>query len=319
MSHAYLTKKQMPWTFWYYAIKHATCMMNIIPGRYNNKLASPFMLVHGVPPDPLTWLPIFSLCYFHHEKDSNASRSKNQAHTLGGIIIGQSPTSNAILVYNPHNQRYYKPDSYKIDTYCLPSTVYSTIIYDSGLFVLLYHDNTLFISKPYPPGTHIEEPNSSNDDIPRSGTVVNIPMDPSISLQYLVQFDDGTTKSFPASKMTSLIPKPHNSPSNSSHLLPPFLCLNSKITFEHKGQYHKGYLSKTPDSPYCFSYKSHINKKLPDWTVPLPSLTTNWQDLCMEGTFIPSHSSESFLQDQSANFVSAASLLRECPAHSSAL
>jgi hypothetical protein len=79
-------------------------MMNMIPGCYNNKLASLFMLVHGVRLDPRTWLPIFSLCYFHHEKDSDTSRSKNQAHTLDGIIPGQSPTSNAILVYNPCNQ-----------------------------------------------------------------------------------------------------------------------------------------------------------------------------------------------------------------------
>ena len=126
-----------------------------------------------------------------------------------------------------------------------------------------------------PPGTRIKEPNSSNDDIPRSGIVVDIPMDPSISPQYLIQFDDGTTKSFPASKMALLIPKPCNSLSDSSHLLPPILRLNSKITFDHEGWYHKVYLSKTPDGPYCFSYKSHINKKQPNWTAPLSSLTTN--------------------------------------------
>ena len=33
----------------------------------------------------------------------------------------------------------------------------------------------------------------------------------------------------------------------------------------------------------------------------------------MEGTLLPGHSLGSFLQDQSASFVSAASLLRECP------
>ena len=49
--------------------------------------------------------------FFHHEKESDASRSKTQAHTLDGIILGRSPTSNAILVYNPRNQRYYEPDS----------------------------------------------------------------------------------------------------------------------------------------------------------------------------------------------------------------
>jgi hypothetical protein len=313
MARAYLTEKQMPRTFWYYAIKHAACMMNMIPGCYNNKPASPFMLVHGVRPDQRTWLPIFSLCYFHHEKDSDTSRSKIQAHTLDGIIIGQSPTSNAILVYNPRNQCYYKPDSYKIDTYCLPSLVYPTIIYDGSLFVLLHRGDAPAISEPYPPGTRIKEPSSSNNGIHCSGTIVDIPMDPTISPQYLVQFNDGTTKSIPASKMALLIPKPCNSPSNLSHLLPPFLCLNSKMTFEHKGQYHKGYLLKTPDGPFCFSYKSHNNKKQPDWSIPLPNLTTNWYELCMDRILIPGHSSCSFLRDKSANFVSTVLLLFECP------
>ena len=82
MSHAYLTEKQMPRSFWYYAVKHFTWMMNMIPGQYKNKLTSPFMIALGVRPDQRTWLPIFSLCYFHHKKDSDAQRSKTQAHTM---------------------------------------------------------------------------------------------------------------------------------------------------------------------------------------------------------------------------------------------
>jgi hypothetical protein len=138
MLRAYLTEKQMPPTFWYYAIKHSARMMNMIPGKYHGKLASPFMLVHGTCPDQQTWLPIFSICYFHCEKDSNASCSKSQAHTMDGILIGHSPTSNAIFVYNPRNQKYYKPDSYCLDPYPLPSLVYPTVKYNGGLFVSLH-------------------------------------------------------------------------------------------------------------------------------------------------------------------------------------
>ncbi len=115
--------------------------MNMIPGKYCSKMALPVMLVHGVCPDQRTRLPLFSLCYFQHEKDSDASRSKNQAHTLDVIVIGQSPTSNAILLYNPCNQRYYEPNSYKLNPYRLPSSVYPTIIYDGGLFVSLHQDD----------------------------------------------------------------------------------------------------------------------------------------------------------------------------------
>jgi hypothetical protein len=52
MLRAYLTEKLMPGTFWYYAIKHLARMMNMIPGKYCGKLASPFMLVHGIRPNP---------------------------------------------------------------------------------------------------------------------------------------------------------------------------------------------------------------------------------------------------------------------------
>jgi hypothetical protein len=92
------------------------------------------MLVHGVRPDQRTWLPLFLICHYHHKKDSKAQRSTNQAHMLDGIVIGCSPMSNAILVYNPRNQCYYNPNSYKIDPYCLPSSVYPTIIYNGSLF-----------------------------------------------------------------------------------------------------------------------------------------------------------------------------------------
>ncbi len=124
MSCAYLTEKQMPRTFWYFTIKHSARMMNMIPGKYRGKLASPFMQVHSVCLDPRTWIPLLLLCYFYHNKDSNAPRSKNQAHTLDGIVIGRSSTLNALLVYNPQNQQYYEPDSYWLDSYRIPSLVH---------------------------------------------------------------------------------------------------------------------------------------------------------------------------------------------------
>jgi hypothetical protein len=45
--------------------------------------------------------------------------------------------------------------------------------------------------------------------------------------------------------------------------LPPFLQLNSKITYEHDRQYHKGYLGQH-DGVYCFLFKSHVNKRKED-------------------------------------------------------
>jgi hypothetical protein len=43
MACAYLTKKQMTCTFWFYSITHAAWMMNAIPGKHSGHLASPFL------------------------------------------------------------------------------------------------------------------------------------------------------------------------------------------------------------------------------------------------------------------------------------
>jgi hypothetical protein len=86
-------------------------MINIIPGNHSGHLASPFLPVHGMGHDEETWVPLFLLAYFHYTKHGDVQRSKHQAHTMGGIAIGRSPTLNALLVYNPRNKQYYLPDS----------------------------------------------------------------------------------------------------------------------------------------------------------------------------------------------------------------
>jgi hypothetical protein len=65
MARAYLTEKQMPWSFWFYAVSHSARIMNAIPGKSGGILASPFLLVHGVGHDERTWFPLFLVCYFH--------------------------------------------------------------------------------------------------------------------------------------------------------------------------------------------------------------------------------------------------------------
>ena len=90
MACAYITEKQMPHTFWFYMITHVARMMNAIPGKHSGKLATSFLLVHGVGHDKRTWVPIFSLAFFHHRKDGNVQRSKHQAHTMDGRHRHQS-------------------------------------------------------------------------------------------------------------------------------------------------------------------------------------------------------------------------------------
>jgi hypothetical protein len=110
-----------------------------------------------------------------------------------------------------------------------------------------------------------------------------------------------------------VIPKPVVDILDTSHLLPPFLQVSSKITFEKDRQYHKWYLSHLPNGTYWFSYKSHVNKKHKDWHAPLLNLTKTWQDLCTEGLLLPVHSWSSFNHTHLDHHLSTCTLLQECP------
>ncbi len=73
---------------------------------------------------------------------------------------------------------------------------------------------------------------------------IPFPHDPSSDTSipnYIILFDDGSTASISLEQMAGIIsPPPINVDDSDSaaSLLPPFLRLNSRITFEHEGQYH---------------------------------------------------------------------------------
>jgi hypothetical protein len=339
MSHAYLTEKQMPCSFWFFLVVHSARMMNAIPGKLDSKLASPILLVHGVGHDERTWFPLFLVCYFHHNRDGDVARSHSQAHTLDGIAIGHSPTSNALLVYNPRMKKYYEPDSYRLDPFCLPSLVYPSLTYDGNLFCLLYRDDNPFMEEKYPPGTRVECIDTSTQMF-LAGMVMDIPLhsDPTGLAMYQILFDNGTSASIPLADMASLILRPlvvsgvgphGTSPDNDSSLLPPFLQVGSRITYKHDREYHKGFLTRNNCGTYRFSFKTHVKKKSKDCGVNILNLPFTWVDLCTEGVLLPGHMAHLFIRSSShdpltsspppptfdpvANIMSAVNLHRDCP------
>jgi hypothetical protein len=158
---------------------------------------------------------------------------------------------------------------------------------------------------------------------------MDIPFPDDLSLDstpsYIILFDNGTSTSIPLLEMTDIIPKPPVDIATSysqDSLLPLFLCLSSKITYEHNGTYHKGYLG-LQDGVYQFVvFKSHVNKRKEDWGVNFPNLPTTWVDMCVEGLLIPGHVSHTFLHSSASPqqstfdpitlFVSAVNLHHKC-------
>jgi hypothetical protein len=110
---------------------------------------------------------------------------------------------------------------------------------------------------------------------------------------------------------------------------PPFLQIGSRITYEHDGEYHKGFLARNSDGTYRFSFKTHFKKKSEDWGMDIPNLPFTWVDLCTEGILLPGLVAHSFIRsspadhlpspsppltfDPVANIVSVVDLHRDCP------
>jgi hypothetical protein len=100
-------------------------------------------------------------------------------------------------------------------------------------------------------------------DIPSISTVSSSDDSSDPSYSYTILFDNGTSASTPLREMAPIIPKPPVdivSSNSQDSLLPLFLRLNSKITYEHDRQYHKGFLDNR-QGIYWFIFKSHANKR----------------------------------------------------------
>jgi hypothetical protein len=94
---------------------------------------------------------------------------------MDGVFIGQLPTSNALVIYNPQNHQYYEPDSYRIESYQLPGLVYPDMKYEyGGLFCLLLRDDNPSFEEKYPPGTRVERVDPATNML-LAGTVMYSP------------------------------------------------------------------------------------------------------------------------------------------------
>lgn len=341
MARAYITEKQVGREFWFFAIRHAALMINQVPGRLGRRLTTPFEIVHGIKPDSSTWFELFSIGYFDHKTENSASKSNTEAQTLAGIAVGRDDKSNTIKFYNPLTKSYYSPPVFKLDEGRLPASHFPTrITFDGGLVCGLQSNNTDPAPEPFPPGTRVKVLVNGQ---PQKGTIQNIPLPPSPVLEdsaiitpegtietestsvYTVLLDDNTTHELTYQDLLSpSVDLPEVDPAAASTVwsgIPSrYLHQDAKITLEHDGTYHKGYLNYSPESGFEFIVRRNTRSKKIDFRVPLPNFSRTWTSLLAEETLLFGHTTvSSFLRSNSsnnapsANHVSAKNLLNPCP------
>ena len=337
MARAYVTENQVGREYWFYATRHAALMINQVPGRLGRKLTTPFELVHGCKPRAETWFQLFSVGYFRQDSDAQGARSNTEDQTLDGIAVGRDDKANTIVFYNPISKKYYRPPSFQLDESRLPVTSFPQhISYDGGLTCGLLRNKTDPVAEPFPPGSRVFIPSDGDGD-PRRGTVQRIPL-PYVALsstdtatsdhpKYAVHLDDGTTveatyEQLVLGTVSSDPPESKTVPTTiDSDGMPHFLRPDSKVTLDHNGAYHKGFIQRTPQGGYVFEVRRNVRSPKVDWSLPLPNFKQTWTTLVGDDILIPGHSAvSSFLRPSTTNanapalnFVSAKNILGPCP------
>ena len=293
MARAFLTDSKMPRKFWFWALRHANYIQNILPVTYKGVKTTPLELSTGHKPDFRTLMPIFSTAYFKHDRDGERHRDGiGEAQSMQGIVIGRSMHCDGLIIYTPITQKFYHTTDFKLDQSNNKSNHFN-LRYDGGIFIGLYdHSPDCSISEPYPPGTAVWYNCLSQPTI--RGTIVSVPIPTTQSSiptsdeagYYDIRLVDGTFI-----RLAPIEADAYISPVQDHHLkkdtakVPAWIADEMKVQYLKDGEYHKGFLAYNHSSGWTFSCRKRNGTEV--WNEPLPHLLKHHQQYFDDGTLIP--------------------------------
>eukprot|EP00984_Skeletonema_dohrnii_P029430 scaffold20035_cov83-Skeletonema_dohrnii-CCMP3373.AAC.3 len=94
---------------------------------------------------------------------------------------------------------------------------------------------------------------------------------------YVIHLDDGTYAELTYEDLVSHESPPEVAATSVENIfdgLPAFLRQDSKITLDHNGAFHRGYLhySTQGQGGFAFVHRKTVRSKRIEWSVPLPDL-----------------------------------------------
>ena len=119
-SRNWLTSQLLPTKYWYFAVKRAVEVLNILPTNHiKNKTTTPFELVHGQKVDYRQLFPMFSCAYIKKVTEQGGHhKSKFKSQSVKCIVVGKDNKSDAYIFYHPPSKQTLTcQDGYRFDTF----------------------------------------------------------------------------------------------------------------------------------------------------------------------------------------------------------
>ena len=116
MTCNWLTSAQLPTKYWYFGVKQACEVLNMLPLKKDNKITTPYELVHQKKVDYRDLFAMFVVSYIKNKHESGEG-VKWKDKSLKCIIVGKCPISDSLLFYHmPTKQTLSCAENYRFDT-----------------------------------------------------------------------------------------------------------------------------------------------------------------------------------------------------------
>jgi dUTPase len=118
MARSWLTSSLLPSKYWFFAVKRASEVCNLLPTNHLSTVTTPFELVHRKKVDYRLLFPMFSTAYIKYRRADGSVKNKWSTHSLKCIAVGTCRDSDGLLFYHPPSKQVLTcGDGHRFDTF----------------------------------------------------------------------------------------------------------------------------------------------------------------------------------------------------------
>ena len=137
MARNWLKSQLLPSSFWFFAVKRAVEIANILPVESSSGIIyTPYERAYKRKVDFRSLFPMFSKAYVKTETEVGGSHlNKFKSQTLKTICVGRCPKSDSLLFYHPPSKTILSnADGYRFDNHTASGPQFG-LHYDGGFYI----------------------------------------------------------------------------------------------------------------------------------------------------------------------------------------